>query len=179
MRATLPGLVSPHPIALTLPGIYQGQSFLDRFCGALDEVLAPVLGTLDNLPAYLDVSTAPADLLPWLAYWIGMPVDPGQRSQVQREVLRNASRQRGWQGTARGVRLAVESVFGCRVEVQESGGATWSLDPGARLPGEPTVSVVVRVFPEPGRTVDERRLEMLVELLMPAHVTHRVELSEP
>jgi phage tail-like protein len=176
MRADLAGLPSPHPITATLPGVYQGQSFLERFCDALDEVVAPVLSTLDNLPAYLDVGTAPADFLPWLAYWLGMPLDPGQRSSAQREVLSTASSQQGWQGTARGVTLAVESVFGCRAQVEESGGADWSLDPGAPLPGQPDTAMVVRAFVAPGRTVDERRLDIVVTLLKPAHVAHRVEV---
>ncbi len=176
MRADLAGLPSPHPLTPTLPGIYQGEPFLGRFCGALDDVLAPVLGTLDNLAAYLDLSTAPADVLPWLAYWIGVPLDPGQRAGTQREVLRAASRQQGWQGTPRGVAMAVEAVFDCRVEIEESGGAAWSTDPAAALPGRPTAQLVVVAHVPAGRTLDERRLDLLVTTLKPAHVAHRVEV---
>lgn len=176
MRADLDGLPSPHPLASTLPGLYHGQSFVERFCDALDGVVSPVLSTLDNLPAYLDVGTTPADFLPWLAYWLGVPLDPGQRSGTQREVLHTASGQQGLQGTAGGVALAVETIFGCRALVEESGGADWSLDPGAPLPGQPDAAMVVRAFVAAGRTVDERRLESVVTLLTPAHVAHRVEV---
>ena len=176
MRTGLHELPSPHPIAGTLPGIYQGPGFVERFCCALDDVLAPVLSTLDNLPAYLDVSTTPADLLPWLAYWIGMPVAPGQSGGSQREVLHAATQVHGWQGTPRGVQLAITAILGVRAVVEETGGADWSLDADAPLPGESQQAMVVRVFVPAGRTVDETQLDILVTSLKPAHVAHRVEV---
>jgi phage tail-like protein len=176
MRGSVDGLLSPHPLLPTLPGIYQDQPFLAGFLDALDEVLAPVTTTLDNLPAYLDVATAPDDLLPWLALWIGMPSDVARTSRRRREVLHAAARLHGWQGTRRGVESAVESMFGFRTVVEETGAASWSLDPGSALPGEPMQAIVVRVFVPPDGAVDQRRLDALVMALKPAHVVHRVEV---
>lgn len=176
MRADLPGLPTPHPLARTLPGLYQAHSFTERWCGALDDVLSPVISTLDNLPAYLDVATTPDDLLPWLSYWIGMPVDANLTPTRQREVLHSASRLHGWQGTRRGVELAVEAVVGHRTVVQETGGSTWSADPDAALPGSGQQAMVVQVIVPPGTSLDERRLDALVTSLKPAHVVHRVEV---
>jgi phage tail-like protein len=176
MRGDLAALPTPHPLARTLPGLYQAHSFTERLCGALDDVLSPVVSTLDNLPAYLDVATTPDDLLPWLSYWIGMPVDVNLTPSRQREVLRSASGLHGWQGTRRGVELAVEAVLGHRAVVQETGGAAWSPDPDAALPGSPHQAMVVQVLVPPGTTLDERRLDALVTSLKPAHVVHRVEV---
>jgi hypothetical protein len=47
MRGTVPGLASPHPLGGTLPALYADDSFAQRLCDGLDEVLAPVLATLD------------------------------------------------------------------------------------------------------------------------------------
>lgn len=176
MRGDLPALPTPHPLARTLPGLYQAHSFTERLCGALDDVLSPVVSTLDNMPAYLDVATTPDDLLPWLSYWIGMPVDANLTAARQREVLHSASRLHGWQGTRRGVELAVEAVFGHRAVVQETGGAAWSSDPGAGLPGSALQAMVVQLVVPSGTTLDERRLDALVTSLKPAHVVHRVEV---
>ena len=77
MRGIVSGLASPHPIGGTLPGLYADDSFAQRLCEGLDELLAPVLATLDCLPAYLDPGTAPLDLLEWLAGWVGIAVAPG------------------------------------------------------------------------------------------------------
>ncbi|HEY7042971.1 MAG TPA: phage tail protein [Nocardioidaceae bacterium] len=184
MRGAIDGLVSPHPIGETLPSMYQGDPFTRDVCDALDDVLAPTLCTLDNLAAYLDLSTAPEDLLPWLAGWIGMSLDRGQQPERQRELLRAAGRLQGWQGTARGIELAIEAVLGMRTEVLESGGAIWSLDPNDPVPGEPVPSIVVRVFvgdehqhaPDVGQQVDEGRLNAVIEAIKPVHVRHRLQV---
>lgn len=176
MRGQIVELPTPHPLAPTLPGMYQGESFVERFCAALDEVLAPVLCTLDNLPSYLDVATAPEDLLPWLAAWTGMTLDPGQSRERQRALLRQAVALQGIQGTPRGIELAVEAVFGLRAVVQETGAVIWSMEADAALPGEPLQAFVVQVFATEGQSVDEQRLDLVVSSLKPAHVVHRVEV---
>ena len=176
MRGEVPTLASPHPLARTLPGLYQGESFVERFCNALDTVLAPVVCTLDNLPAYLDVATAPEDLLPWLAAWTGMTVDPGQSRERQRLLLRQAVVLQGVQGTRHGIELAVEAVFGLRAAVQETGSVKWSMEADAALPGEPLQAFVVQVFAPKDQAVDEQRLNHVVAALKPAHVVHRVEV---
>ncbi|HEY3002284.1 MAG TPA: phage tail protein [Kribbellaceae bacterium] len=167
---------SAHPLGETLPAVYREDPFTQRFCDGLDAVLAPVLSTLDNLPAYLDLGTAPEDLLPWLAHWLGLAVDPGHDPVRQRELLRSTSELHGWQGTRRGIELAVAALLGVRAQVVESGGASWSTDAADPLPGEATPAVVVRVFPEEGRQVDPDRLNALVASLKPAHVVHRVQI---
>jgi len=177
VRRGIVGLASPHPLVPTLPGLYQEQVFIENFVGALDDVLAPVLSALDNLPAYLDVATTPDDLLPWLACWLGMSLDPGQSADRQREVLRLASRLHGLQGTARGIELAVEAVFGVEATVQETGAAAWSLQDDAPLPGEPFQAFVVQVSAPAGQELDERRLDALVASMKPAHVVHRVQVN--
>lgn len=176
MRGDMPALASPHPFARTLPGLYQGESFVEGFCAALDEVLAPVICTLDNLPAYLDVATAPEDFLPWLSAWTGVTVEPEQSRERHRRLLRQAVALQGIQGTPRGIQLAVEAVLGVRAEVHETGGTTWSMDADAPLPGEPRPAFVVQVFAPEGQAVNEQRLELVVSSLKPAHVVHRVEV---
>ncbi len=173
------GLPSPHPIGETLPGLFRADPFTQGLCTGLDEVLAPEIEVLDNLPAYFDLATTPDDMLPWLATWVGMVLDPGQRPARQRELLRAAAKLHGWQGTARGVQLAVEAFFGLPVEVLESGATAWAADPGEPLPGEPVPTLVVQVTVGPGQTLDRTRLEALVAAVTPAHVLHRVQVVDP
>ena len=176
MRRDMPALASPHPFARTLPGLYQGESFVERFCAALDEVIAPVICTLDNLPAYLDVATAPEDFLPWLSAWTGVTVEPEQSRERHRRLLRQAVALHGIQGTPRGIQLAVEAVVGLRAEVHETGGTNWSMRADAPLPGNPLPAFVVQVFAPEGQAVNEQRLDLVVSSLKPAHVVHRVEV---
>jgi len=178
MRGELAGLPSPHPLVGTLPGIYQEKSFTERFCTALDDVLAPVLSTMDNMAAYFDVATTPDDMLPWLSVWLGVPADVPLPAERRRKVMLAAARMHGWQGTRRGVELAVESALGLRTVVTETGAADWSLDASAPLPGRPRPAMVVQVHVPPGGALDERRVDAVVDSVKPAHVRHRVEVVE-
>ncbi len=176
MRAAVPELRTPHPLAETLPFLYQDDPFTRGLCAGLDEVLAPVISTIDNMPAYLDLSMTPDDMLGWLGHWVGLAVDPGQRPSDQRDLLRSATVRHGWQGTRYGLELAVEALFGLRVEVLESGGVAWSENPQDALPGDEVPAVVVRVFPDLESDIDEDRLDAVVSAVKPAHVMHRVQV---
>jgi phage tail-like protein len=176
MRGAVDRLPSPHPIGEILPSAYRTDQFTQQLCASFDEVLAPVISALDNLPAYLDLGTAPEDILPWLAHWLGLAVDRGDNPLRQRELLRSTRDLHGRQGTRLGIELAISAVLGVRTEVVESGGASWSVDPNDPLPGEALPAVVVQVFPVAGQEIDEDRLRDAVAALKPAHVIHRVQV---
>lgn len=177
MRGTVPDLMSPHPVGRTLPGLYHDDPFTQALCEALDEVLAPVLCVLDNAPFYLDLAMAPDDFLPWLARWVGITMDSGLPGSRQRELLRAAASHQGWQGTARGIELAVEALLGLDVQVYESGGIAWSTDPHATLPGTPGAQVLVRASAPPETSIDPDLITMVVASVVPAHVAFRVEIE--
>jgi phage tail-like protein len=170
---------SPHPIGKTLPGIYQDDDFVQRFCRGLDEVLAPVLVTLDSLPAYLDPGTAPEDVLAWLAGWVGIALDGDAEPHRRRRLVGSAVELHRLRGTAAGIRRAVAVVFDAEPEIEESGAATWSPDPGAPLPGSAPQAVLVRLRVAEPAQVDARRLDAVVAAVKPAHVAHRVEVAAP
>lgn len=181
MRGTVNGLSTPHPLGETLPGLYAHDVFAQALCAGLDEVLAPVIATLDNFPAYLDLATAPDDLVPWLARWVGMSIQAPMSADRQRELLQSAVDLQGWLGTPRGVQLSLEALFGATAEIEESGGSAWSTDPQAELPGDPVPAVTVRVTPpqrEGGQPVDTDRIEALVAAVTPAHVLRQVEVVQ-
>lgn len=177
MRGRVADLPSPHPLGETLPGLYRDDPFTQDLCAALDEVLAPVLCVLDNAPSYLDLAMAPEDFLPWLACWVGMAMDSALPGPRQRELLRAAASHQGWQGTARGIELAVEALLGVDVQVYESGGTAWSTDPSADLPGTPGAQVLVRVVAPPGTNIDADLVTVVVATVVPAHVAYRVDVQ--
>ncbi|MEU5026051.1 phage tail protein [Streptomyces milbemycinicus] len=176
MRGPLPGLPTAHPLLHQLPAVYHGEEFLERFLSALDEVLAPVLLTLDNLPAHLHPRTAPEDLLAWLAQWVAVEVDQDRPVNQRRAVVATAVTRHRQRGTRQGLAAAVRVETGVEPEISESGGTSWSSEPGAALPGSarPWVTVRLRV-PDPER-FDRTRVEKLVAAEVPAHVPYRVEI---
>ena len=175
-RGLVEGLETPFPIGLMLPALMQGDDFTQRFTTALDQVISPVLSTLDCLDAYFDPSLAPSDFAAWLATWVGVALDENWPLERQREVITRAVALYSWRGTRHGIAEIVKLYVGVEPEVSDSGEIVTSPTPGATLSagGPPTVTVSVSVA-DPG-AVDEKRVEALVAAAKPAHVWHRVEV---
>ncbi|MGW6204561.1 phage tail protein [Streptomyces sp. NPDC055089] len=179
MRTGVTGLPTPHPLIDQLPAVYLEQDFLRRFLAALDEVLAPVLLTVDNLPAHLDPRSAPEDFLAWLAQWVA--VEPHEDSPVERrrETVRGAVARHARRGTAGGLADAVRLETGAEAEITESGGTAWSTVSQTALPGRPRARVTIRIRERAGRPVDRVRLEELIGTEVPAHVGYTLEFLPP
>ncbi|GGV85322.1 phage tail protein [Streptomyces gelaticus] len=175
-RAAVPGLASRYPIGGLLPALYADDDLAQRFTAGLDTVLAPVLSTLDNLPAYFDPSLAPADFLPWLSSWVAADIDPEWPEGLRRAVVARAVELHRRRGTRRGLVEHLRLCFGVGADVQDGGGATWSSRPGAELPEPPTGELLVRVWALHGGPVDANRVLDFVAASCPVHLTCRVEI---
>ncbi|MDX2403475.1 phage tail protein I [Streptomyces microflavus] len=176
-RAAVPGLPSRYPIGELLPALYADDDLAQRFTAGLDTVLAPVLSTLDNLPAYFDPALAPADFLPWLATWVGVDIDRAWPQELQRAVVARAVELHRWRGTRRGLVEHLRLCFGVHADVRDGGGVAWSPGPGTELPPAPTGELLVRIWPvAPGATVDASRVLAVVSASCPVHLTCRVEI---
>ncbi|MET7578766.1 phage tail protein I [Streptomyces microflavus] len=176
-RAAVPGLPSRYPIGELLPALYADDDLAQRFTAGLDTVLAPILSTLDNLPAYFDPALAPADFLPWLATWVGVDIDRAWPQELQRAVVARAVELHRWRGTRRGLVEHLRLCFGVHADVRDGGGVAWSAGPGTELPPAPTGELLVRVWPvAPGATVDASRVLDVVTASCPVHLTCRVEI---
>ncbi len=178
MRGLLAGTATPAPLADILPAMLREDVFARQLCAGLDEVLTPVMLSLDSFAAYLDVGTTPEDMLPWLGQWLGVTLDPRQETEAQRELLALARELHLVRGTAAGVVLAVRTALGIEVTVSETGAAAWSESAGGNLPGEAMPRVVVTALSEPGRELDLERLDAVIASTLPAHVRYRVRVAE-
>ena len=141
---------SPAPLAEGLPALYReppqriderDTSFVLRFTTALDAVLAPVLSTLDNLPAYFDPMTAPEDTLDWLSGWVALELYEKWSTDRRRRLVTDAIKLHRDRGTSLGFARVVKIFTEARwVAIHESGGvghdAAPALDDG-RFPQFP------------------------------------------
>lgn len=177
MRGTVADLPSPHPLAERLPAVYQDEdAFTVRMTQAFDELLAPIIGVLDNLAAYFSPDLAPEDFVDYLAGWVGMELDETWDLALRRSAVAGATGLHARRGTASGLADHVRLVTGGEVELVETGGTAWSVDPGSPLPGAPAASLLVRVrVPDPA-SLDQARLDRLVASIKPAHVPHAIEI---
>jgi phage tail-like protein len=178
MRGTIDGLRVPYTIGQQLPAVYQEDPFAMRFTAGFDDVLAPLLSTLDCLEAYVDPWLTPEDFLDWLAGWVGMVLDENWPLDRRRAVTAHAVELFRKRGTAAGLREIVELFTAGSVQINETGGTAWSQQPGGDLPGEPSPRLSVRVWVDDPESIRESVLDALVAATKPAHVVHRVEIRQ-
>ncbi|SDI18765.1 phage tail protein, P2 protein I family [Actinokineospora alba] len=176
MRAAAPGLGTPYPLGTLLPPVLQEDAVAMRITAALDEVLTPVIATLDCLWCYVDPALAPPDFLDWLAGWVGVTLDENWLMEHRRATVAHAVDLHRARGTARGLRAYLEAATGGRIDVVDSGGVAVSTTPGGALPGSDQQRLTVRVCPPRSGSVDVSTVEKLVAEAKPAHVLHQVEL---
>jgi phage tail-like protein len=174
-----------HPLFEELPSLFQGPddplrpdepSFLRRFLSALDDQLAPIFCTLNNLDAYLDPELTPTDFLDWLAGWVGVALDENWPLDRRRALIARAVSLYRRRGTVRGLAEEVEMFTGVAPEIVEPGGVAVSNTPEGTLPGTVGSGFVVRIKVADPSELDLPRLDALVEGAKPAHLTAEVEV---
>jgi len=178
MRGTVPGLGTPYPIGSLMPAVYQEDPAAMRWTAGLDEVLAPAISTLDCIGAYVDPLLAPDDFIAWLADWFGTVLDENWPVRRRRAAVAQSVVLFRQAGTVAGLRALVELVTDGEVEIADSGGVTWSQRPNTPPPGREEAAVEVRVSARPGSPLDLKAIDELVAAAKPAHVAHRVEVTE-
>ncbi len=180
-REAVPGqaeLPSPFPLAAMLPAVYQSDPFTLQLCGALDRVLAPVVATLDALPAYLDPATTPPDMVGWLGAWVGLALDDAWPEERRRALVGAAARLHAARGTRRGIEEAIRLATGSPPDVAESGAAVFALDPRVDPPGTDRPFLRITVAVGDLGAAGERPLRSLLALLVPAHVPWELVVRE-
>jgi phage tail-like protein len=155
------------------------DDFVERFCRGLDEVVAPVLVTLDSLDVYVDPQLTPDAFLSWLGGWVALGARLRWPEDSWRTLIDEASDLFRRRGTAWALQRVVELYTGGHVEVDDPGWSDVSPDPSAAPggAGPGVVDVIVRG----GRIQPDDRAQMaglrhVVREAVPAHVANRVEV---
>src|SRR3954447_8108695 len=176
MRGVIAERAPAQPIGPMLPAIYQEDEFSMRFVGGFDDVLAPILLTLDCLIHYFAPAVTPTDFLEWLASWVGIEVDESWETDRRRAAVATAVEMYRMRGTISGLRANLEVLSGGRVEIIDSGGVSWSTSPMGPLPGQESPRLAVRVTVPEATDRTTRAIDAIVTAAKPAHVVHRVEV---
>jgi phage tail-like protein len=176
MRGTVTGLGTPYPLQTLLPAVLQDDGFTRRLVDGIDEVLAPIVCTLDCLEAYLNPLLAPADFLEWIATWFSEVLDENWPAQRRRRFVAAAVEMFRTRGTVAGLRRELELSSGGQVEISESGGVAWSLKPEGPLPGEDVPRLAVRVLVDEVSTVRQAALDAHIKTARPAHIVYLLEV---
>lgn len=146
MRNGIDGLPSRVRLQELLPPMLADDDLASRWVSGLDEVLAPVLHTLDSLEAYFDPTTAPRDFLEWLASWVGAPTIESLDEPTARELVGSITYLHSMRGTLAGLAHVLDLLAPARVVgLEDGGGVTWSLDPTEVMSAEPAAVLTLRL----------------------------------
>lgn len=105
----------------------QPPPFAMRFLHALEEVLDPIVATLDSLPAHFDSDLAPEHALAGLATWLGVDEVESLPATQRREAVRRAGELGRLRGTRAGLQLALSLFFpDITVRINDHGGVVVS-----------------------------------------------------
>jgi len=158
-----------------LPAIYGDGDFATRLVSAFESVLDPLVGTLDNLPEHFDAAYAPRDVLELMTDWLALERDELRSGDERRRIIERAPELMRLRGTRAGIELALELAFpGVPFRVEDSGGVSWSLDPGGGPKGGPPSFVVYCDVP----LAEDRQAAVarLIEQAKPAHIPYRLRV---
>jgi phage tail-like protein len=157
-----------------LPGVFQRTVEPGRPLAALLEVMealhAPSEAVLAELDALFDPYRAPDAFVPLLAYWVDLDLRVTTGLGRTRELVAAAVEISRWRGTARGLRLFLQTATGLRDFALEEN------VPGPDgLPRPFHVSVRA-----PGSLTPHRALlERIIEREKPAYVTYELHFTQP
>lgn len=170
-RRMVDGLRTPFPLINAVPPMLAEDAFVQRMLPGLDEVIAPIISTMDCFPAYLDPGTAPMDMVRYVASWLFPQIDEEWGEDALRHSLATAVSRSGWRGTARGLEMALVPYEASSVTIEDSGGVSVSStasDP-ADWPDAPEARVTVKFTPAGSDPEDVERVAKVIRTLVPAH----------
>ncbi len=165
-----------------LPSMFRDDPMMGRFLLIFEDILNPVENTVDNLALYFDPLLTPEPLLPWLASWVDLALDPDWPLESRRELVKNAAELYRWRGTRRGLSEYLRIYTGKLPQIIEFVPGM-ILDEKSRL-GVNTVlgssgtghhfSVIMEVR-ETGY-VNERTIRSIIDAQKPAHTVYTLEI---
>jgi phage tail-like protein len=102
-----------------LPEIYGSDDFTSRFLMLLESYWKPISKQIDQADAYYDPLLTPGAFIPWLASWLGLPMDNLLPIERMRLLVRNAMMLSQRRGTLAALRTYLEIYTGGQVEIKE------------------------------------------------------------
>lgn len=178
-RRGVPGLRTPFPLINAVPPMLAEDSFVQRMMPGFDEVLAPIISTLDNFPAYLDPHTAPLDMVEYIASWMFTTLDEEWTEQALRHAVATAVERSRWRGTSHGLEARLQPFDVSEITITENGSVAVSstpTDPDSWPdPGEQIVTVAFTPLDPSPQGIE--RVTRVIRSLVPAHVQLEITVN--
>jgi phage tail-like protein len=166
-----------------VPSLYHEDPLFLELCGALGELLSPVVTALDCFSAYLDPWLAPEDFLGWLAGLVGVELDGIGPVARRRALIAGAVAGYRVKGTVAGLRACAADAAGVPIEqvrIGEGGGVTWAQTSGTApvRPYDPVVLLTITVPAGRDRAALAGAVRDAVSACLPVWSRLRIEVVE-
>jgi phage tail-like protein len=178
-----------------LPVLYREVDFIGRFMKIFEQAYQPVIDSYAVMWANLDPLTAPRALLPFLAHWVGWPVESIWNLPQQRRLIRRAVEIYRWRGTRKGLRLYLHLYTGLpldenlpneadkHISITEPFGENFVIGDAqigeAVLGGGQAFHFVVRLRPEQINSISEQLVRRIIDQEKPAFCTYELFIDNP
>ncbi len=165
-----------------LPALYMDDEYMGQFLMIFQSILDPIEHMVDSIPLYFDPRFVPESMLPWLASWLNLVLDPGWPLERRRELVKNATDLYRWRGTKRGLAEFLRIYTGSRPDIIEfipgmplDGNA--KLGENTRL-GSPGTGYHFTVTVDLNGGVDLNTVRAIIEVQKPAHTVYTIQLKQ-
>ena len=165
-----------------LPALFRDDEFMGQFLLIFESIMKPIEGTVDNIPLYLDPLMTSESLLPWLASWLDLTLDPTWPEDRRRELVKSAAELYRWRGTRRGLTEYLRIYTGSIPEISE-----YIL--GMRLDNETELGVNTRLGSsgtghhftvilelDESSYIDINTIKAIIEAQKPAHTVYTLQI---
>lgn len=165
-----------------LPSIYQEDRLIGQLLRIVEDINFPLERMVDQIAHYMDPRETPAELLPWLASWVGIDIDERWPLARRRELVYWAARLYRWRGTRRGLRehlrvytgrppVIVENFDGVRL------GSGMSLGPETRLGVRRDHWLSVTLYVDRPDEFQESIARQIIEFQKPVQVGYHLNIN--
>lgn len=173
-----------------LPEFYDGNEFLSRYLMLFESFWQPLEQQTRQMHHYFDPKLTPVEFLPWLASWVGVPMDDFLPIERTRDLLKSALQIYQLRGTVGALKLFLEIFTASDVTILEQRASNFELGEtnylgAARALGrdnQPTSIIVKLNVPkaELARTGFNRKqyrqkIEDVIRSMVPAHIIFQVQ----
>lgn len=165
-----------------LPALYRDDEFMGQFLLIFESILKPIENTIDNLSLYFNPLMIPEPLLPWLASWVDLALDPTWPVERRRELVRSAAELYRWRGTKRGLTEYLRIYTGSVPEISE-------YIPGMSLDHETKLGIntqlgssgeghhfTVTLELDGGSEININTVKAIIEAQKPAHTVYTLQI---
>jgi len=172
-----------------LPELYEGDDFTSRLLMMFESFWKPISQQIDQVDSYFDPLLTPPAMVPWLASWLGLPLDDLLPIERVRMLIKNAMMLFQCRGTAAAIKKYLEIFTDGDVEITErrarnfilGGESTLGVEVALGKQNQPNSVLVMLRVPEYelDRTkysaeMYSRKIVEVVRTQVPAHVFFEV-----